>query len=493
VKRGPLLAAVALVLLVALLTALFLAGFERVEETVEIPAIGEARTNNFFALERFYGEMGIEARDVIGWNRLPPTDHTLMLLGARYTEEDLRTNALIDWVERGGHLVMVPQGAIDVALDHRECDVAEEESYADDQEFYGDEAPTPEQNGEDITSDDLDSIEDELEELGYSFGQGEGDEASFGDGNTPGWAGYDEDGDLIDEPILDPLAVAFGIEVEIPPHAAWDALWACDDPSEEGAGQGSDGGDESNEKADGDPGCEIENTWVETATGGYRTGLLPLPGIRESRASAEGSSQQDAAAFRPWLRIERGLGTVTAIVGSDFLTNRQIGNHDHAALAWDLVMLPDHSPAGIWIVGRDRYPGLLEVLREHAWRILVSGLLVLLVALWWKGVRFGPPVPDVVPERRSVVEHISASADFLWRSRLGTVLLASARRAALARFELREPGFAELGDNERVERLSAASGLSRGQLLRALSDHGADDPTEFTNAVRTLERLRKRL
>ena len=454
-NRGPVIALIAGIFLFGLAATVFLAVFERVEETVETPLSGEARSNDFFALELLYQELGTEARDVIGWNRLPPTDHTLMLLTSYYTVEDLRTRALIDWVDAGGHLVMVPWGAVEVALDHRECDL--EEEWQSSEDFESDDFGLEE---EAQSTEERHTIEQELAEFGYLEGDDEGSVAF-----------NDEDGDLIDEPTFDPLAEAFGIEVEIPKHSDWEQRFDCYDDEEE------------IELEEGANDCTQRLVAVTTENGSFDILLLPSPGLR---------TEPDAD-FESLVRVPYGDGLVTALTQGDFLRNELIGEHDHAALAWELVETPERSSAGIWIVGRDRYPGLLEVLREHAWRILASGLVLLLVALWWKGVRFGPPVADQLPERRSVLEHISASADFLWRSQLGSVLLDSTRRAALARVERRDPSFTQLGENERVERLSQATGMSRGELLRALSDRGAEDPTEFTRTVRSLERLRKKL
>jgi hypothetical protein len=193
-----------------------------------------------------------------------------------------------------------------------------------------------------------------------------------------------------------------------------------------------------------------------------------------------------------FVRYAEGAGSVTFLADAGFLTNEDIGQHDHAALAWALVRAGGEVPAGVWIAIRDEVPTLAQLLVRHAWMALASGGLLIAAWLWSAGARFGPLLPDPPRHRRSLLEHVEASGDFLWRTGRGDELLAGARQAVLHRIDVREPGWSRLAAPELVQRLAAAARLPAARIDRAL--HGAAaTPADLVQALQTLETLRRSL
>ena len=190
------------------------------------------------------------------------------------------------------------------------------------------------------------------------------------------------------------------------------------------------------------------------------------------------------------VRYAEGNGSVTFLADAGFLSNDHIAEHDHAALAWALVRAGGDVPKGVWITVRDEVPTLAQLLRRHAWTALASLGLLIASWLWYAGARFGPLLPDPPRDRRSLLEHVEASGDFLWRTGRGDELLQGARQALLHRIEVREPGWNRLPAPELVQRLAAGSRLPAVRIDRAL--HGsAATPADLVHSLQTLETLRR--
>jgi hypothetical protein len=219
---------------------------------------------------------------------------------------------------------------------------------------------------------------------------------------------------------------------------------------------------------------------------------VEMPRIRRLVVQRNAQAQAGTEAGLAFVRYAEGAGSVTFLADASFLTNDHIGQHDHAALAWALVRAGGDAPAGVWISVRDEVPSLGQLLRRHAWMALASGALLIAAWLWSAGSRFGPLLPDPPHDRRSLLEHVEASGDFLWRTGRGDDLLQGARQALLHRIDVREPGWSRLPASELVQRLAAAARLPAVRIDRALYG-AATAPADLVHALQTLETLRRTL
>lgn len=194
-----------------------------------------------------------------------------------------------------------------------------------------------------------------------------------------------------------------------------------------------------------------------------------------------------------FVRYAAGEGSVTFVADTTFLDNEGIGLHDHAALAWALVHGGSgDDPAGVWLAVRDTVPTLAQLLARHAWMALASLAVLVAVWLWAAGSRFGPRLPEPAHDRRSLLEHIEASGEFLWRTGRSWDLVHDARQALLHRVEVREPSWLRLPPPELAKRLAAGSGLPASRVDRAL--HGdVSTSGDLVTALQTLETLRRTL
>jgi hypothetical protein len=277
---------------------------------------------------------------------------------------------------------------------------------------------------------------------------------------------------LDEAPTLDPVLAHFGVR-------------AVGDPAAE----------------NGEEGTEPEPETVDVALPGGGTAKVQVPKaprLREGAKPPGFTAGPEAGKFL--LRFDEGKGRVTFLSDAGFLTNERIGAGDHARLAWALVRsgIEKEPPRGVWIVVREDLPTLSGLLARHAWAAVLSSLLLLGAWLWSAGVRFGPVLPDPPRHRRSLLEHIEASGDFLLRTGRGEDLAQSARQALLRRVEAREPEWAKLPVPELARHLAGAlkgpvkGGLPAARIESALSGP-ISTPADLTASVQVLETLRRSL
>jgi uncharacterized protein DUF4350 len=191
------------------------------------------------------------------------------------------------------------------------------------------------------------------------------------------------------------------------------------------------------------------------------------------------------------LQFTIGQGRVTVLNGMRYMSNRAIGEHDHAEFAWQLVRF-NPATSAVVVVARLEQRSLAKWLAEHGWQALAAGTLLLVLWLWHIVPRFGPLEPDRPPARRRLLDHLRASGLFHW-SRGGTpLLLDAAREACLRKISRTHPGLLELPPADRSRQFAALTGLPAHDIELALGGTAAE-PHQFTTAVRVLQTLEERL
>lgn len=191
------------------------------------------------------------------------------------------------------------------------------------------------------------------------------------------------------------------------------------------------------------------------------------------------------------LRIPHGAGLAVLFTDMEWLQNDAIGAHQHAAFLEALAGLADPGRPRTLLVIREAPPSLPAWLLDHAPAALALLAVLVVLALWHAAPRFGPRLPDPAEARRSLLEHLQACGRFQWRLTEGRALLAAARQATLERLARTHPGLTALGPDALCSRLAERTGLPEEQVFRALRFERAADPHGFTEALSTLDRIRK--
>jgi hypothetical protein len=230
-----------------------------------------------------------------------------------------------------------------------------------------------------------------------------------------------------------------------------------------------------------------------------RVSCVPLPGsgamievdnqsviLATLSSRAKGDTGGEAAeALRDY---PLGKGRIV-MVPTNYFYNRTLKDFDHAELLLALAAL---QPRGkVIIIERlGVTPWMKELWQSFSFALLAAAC-ALLAALWMALRRFGPLLPPASQERRSLMEHVSASGAWLWQSQPGRdQLLDAARGAALAVVRRRVPALDGLAPQQQAAMLARMSALPADDLEQALCAAASHHPHEFTRQIRTLQQLR---
>ena len=187
-----------------------------------------------------------------------------------------------------------------------------------------------------------------------------------------------------------------------------------------------------------------------------------------------------------------GRGRLTLTPDLSFVYRRSLADLDHAAYIERLLALqPGRGPVVVW--SRLVELSLFTWLWSHAWAPLSA--LLALVATWaWKGwPRFGPMAPEPPPRRRSLLEHLSASARLVWWGGGGVHLVARTRDTLERRAQRLNPAYDALDLGGRAAWLAQVSGGDADAIGAALDDRPGRSSHQLAQDLLTLERLRQRL
>jgi len=256
-------------------------------------------------------------------------------------------------------------------------------------------------------------------------------------------------------------------------------VWRPERPTEQQPGSDPQAFDEANRSVT----VEIGGRSCRVRLGAWRE-LLDLEG-EAVRTAQNGSGVK-------LLQYDLDQGRVILCTELACFANGSLAEEDHADFLSALVL--DWGPDNrAWIVYREEAPSLRRWLQENAWRAMTALALVTAAGLWSAARGFGPPIPDPPEGRRSLLEHLTACGRFQWAQRDGVSLLKAAREATLARIHRVHPGWGHLDPRELCTRLSEFSGLGEDRIARALHKTSLTDPREFTEAIQTLDLIRKQL
>ena len=202
--------------------------------------------------------------------------------------------------------------------------------------------------------------------------------------------------------------------------------------------------------------------------------------------------QYDEAEYG-FVRLPHGKGTVDVLADLDFATNDQLQDGPHYALTRQLLE-PNYARGGvIHLVYRIEMPSLWSLLWAKLWMLLLPCALGIAVWLWMRSERLGPLRPSPADDRRSLLEHVHASGEHLYRYGRAGRLYAAVFEAFLQRLRRRDPYAAALEGPARVEAIARRTGLPAHEVEAALRYPRPGDARDFVLRVAQLLKLRQRL
>ncbi|MGH8082178.1 MAG: DUF4350 domain-containing protein [Lysobacter sp.] len=213
-----------------------------------------------------------------------------------------------------------------------------------------------------------------------------------------------------------------------------------------------------------------------------------------------------------YARFPYGAGKVDVLSDLDFLSNRggsgnpfldgigagrdRIVEPGNIAFARQ-VLEPNYRSGTVHPIYAAEVPSLWKTLIVNSWMAWLPLLLWLLGWLWQRMQRFGPQRPAPAMERRSLLEHIVASGEHVYRYGYGASLHAAVRAAFLARLRRRDPYVAAIQGEAQIERLAERyknePNLGVAAIRDALTTPLAREHAAFRSRIATLIRMRNRL
>lgn len=192
------------------------------------------------------------------------------------------------------------------------------------------------------------------------------------------------------------------------------------------------------------------------------------------------------------VRQQLGNGFITIYASSFWFTSRTIEQHDHARLFLDSVA-GFVEPGKAWLFYDADFTPLWRLIWD-AGKYLVLGLLLAFIAwLWSRMPRFGPLLPLPSAERRSIVEHVSASGRFIWQNDASSTLTEASVAAVLGKAERRHPGIGRLPRDKQALAIGNLTDEDSRDILQALMTDADDRPREFAQHIKLLQKIRNRL
>ncbi len=224
--------------------------------------------------------------------------------------------------------------------------------------------------------------------------------------------------------------------------------------------------------ADADTGKQLFQYYEdwETGTVKFDPDVYLHIGDRETEFTITNSSLNDSDTEKtPYhlVQFNYGQGLITLSSDNAFLTNKSIGDHDHAWLL-SLIVETNQDPAKIWLLYDLDMPSLWNLLIKHAAPIVSSVAIALLLWLWMTMQRSGPLVETIETRRRDILEHLNMRSQFLWCYGKHQETLAKTQQNILEKWQQHYPLLLKLNIDEQMEWISKQSGLDLTSTRQAL-------------------------
>lgn len=191
-------------------------------------------------------------------------------------------------------------------------------------------------------------------------------------------------------------------------------------------------------------------------------------------------------------RIAHGKGSVDVLSSMQPIQRNAVESPVSAWLTAQLLA-PNDGHGTFHLIYEPGLPSMWLVIGRKGWMAWAPALLALLAWLWWRTQRVGPLLPGHVRQRRSLIEHVTASGELLWRFRRGDLLYQAVRTRFIAKLRRRDPVAAAQPDALQAEMIAATTGVPAATIQRALQAPPPGDAHALRERIALLIDLGKQL
>lgn len=150
------------------------------------------------------------------------------------------------------------------------------------------------------------------------------------------------------------------------------------------------------------------------------------------------------------------------------------------------LLAPNWNRGAFHIVYSTDMPAFWTLLLRNGWMALVPLALLLLCWLRMRAQRFGPLMPAAPEARRSLLEHVQASGEHLYRYGRAHLLHKALRTHVLARIRRRDPVAASLEGQAQIAAIAQRTGLPSTDVADALHSPRPLDARDFRHRIARL-------
>jgi len=185
-------------------------------------------------------------------------------------------------------------------------------------------------------------------------------------------------------------------------------------------------------------------------------------------------------------------GRVTVLSDVELFRNEALDRAEHPRFAWESITLDAPENPSVTIVRFSTEQGWMGYAVAQTWPFLAVLGVLLLFALNAGRWQFGPERPRPPSKRRSRVEHIRATGEFLWDHEAATRLLEASRAALLDALARRRPSIRDLPVREQRRIVEEELEIDDGARM-IFDDRDHLSEAQFQKRIELMERYRRTL
>ncbi|WP_019605072.1 DUF4350 domain-containing protein [Teredinibacter turnerae] len=187
-----------------------------------------------------------------------------------------------------------------------------------------------------------------------------------------------------------------------------------------------------------------------------------------------------------FIQVDIGAGLVTVLANPGIFGSNYISYFDNAVL-WETLAFNGER---LGMLHGSKMPSLGQLMWKFMPETVMSFLVLLMLWLWRQLPRFGATHRLHYQTRRSILEHITAAAQYRWRGGWQAELLEPLQQEIQKRAERQIPAYSAAEPSEKRRILASAASISPESLAAAMQAGKGLSEEKFLQTVKVLQRIK---